>query len=57
VVSSADKNGWLSKTRTSASILHRGGRAPVVIVGCIRPGLTVGGAVRSAGDFVALLGD
>lgn len=35
-----EKNGWLSDTRTTASIVYRGGRATVVVVELYRPGVT-----------------
>ncbi|HUQ21937.1 MAG TPA: serine hydrolase [Gaiellaceae bacterium] len=36
----AEKNGWLSDTRTTASIVYRGGRATIVVVELYRPGVT-----------------
>lgn len=36
----AEKNGWLSDTRTTASIVYRGGRATIVVVEAYRPGIT-----------------
>ena len=36
----AEKNGWLSDTRTTAAIVHRGGRATIVVVELYRPGVT-----------------
>ena len=34
-----EKNGWLSDTRTTASIVYDGGRATIVVVEVYRPGL------------------
>ena len=39
-VTVAEKNGWLSDTRTTASIVYRGARATVVVVELYRPGVT-----------------
>ncbi len=36
----AEKNGWLSDTRTTASLVYRGGRATIVVVELYRPGVT-----------------
>jgi hypothetical protein len=36
----AEKNGWLSDTRTSASIVYRDGHATIVVVELYRPGVT-----------------
>ena len=36
----AEKNGWLSDTRTTASIVYRGDRATIVVVELYRPGVT-----------------
>ena len=36
----AEKNGWLSDTRTTATIVYRGGRATIVVVELYRPGVT-----------------
>ena len=36
----AEKNGWLSDTRTTAAIVHRQGRATIVVVELYRPGVT-----------------
>jgi beta-lactamase class A len=35
-----EKNGWLSDTRTTASIVYRSGRATIVVVELYRPGVT-----------------
>lgn len=42
----AEKNGWLSDTRTTASIVYRGGRATIVVVELYRPGVTYAEARR-----------
>jgi hypothetical protein len=42
----AEKNGWLTDTRTTAAIVHRGGRATVVVVELYRPGVTYAEAKR-----------
>lgn len=42
----AEKNGWLSDTRTSAAIVYRGGRATIVVVELYRPGVTYAEAKR-----------
>jgi hypothetical protein len=45
-VTVAEKNGWLSDTRTTAAIVYRGGRATVVVVELYRPGVTYAEAKR-----------
>ena len=42
----AEKNGWLSDTRTTAAIVYRGGRATIVVVELYRPGVTYDEAKR-----------
>ena len=42
----AEKNGWLSDTRTTAAIVYRGGRATIVVVELYRPGVTHPEATR-----------
>ena len=42
----AQKNGWLSDTRTTAAIVYRGSRATIVIVELYRPGVTYDEAKR-----------
>jgi beta-lactamase class A len=37
----AEKNGWLSDTRTTAAIVYRGGSATIVVVELYRPGVTL----------------
>ena len=39
----AQKNGWLSDTRTTAAIVYQGGRATIVVVELFRPGVTLRG--------------
>jgi hypothetical protein len=41
-----EKNGWLSDTRTSASIVYRGDRPTIVVVELYRPGVTYAEAKR-----------
>ena len=36
----AEKNGWLSDSRTTATIVYDGGRATIVVVELYRPGVT-----------------
>lgn len=45
-VTIAQKNGWISDTRTTAAILYRGGRATIVVVELYRPQLTYAAAKR-----------
>jgi beta-lactamase class A len=52
----AEKNGWLSDTRTTASIVYRGGRATIVVVEAFRPGITYAEAKRLGRDVVAAAG-
>jgi hypothetical protein len=40
----AEKNGWLSDTRTTATIVYDGDRATIVVVELYRPGVTYGEA-------------
>ena len=42
----AEKNGWLSDTRTTAAIVYRGDRATIVVVELYRPGVTYGEATQ-----------
>ena len=42
----AEKNGWLSDTRTTAAIVHRRGRATIVVVELYRPAVTYAEAKR-----------
>ena len=52
----AEKNGWLSDTRTTASIVYRGGRATVVVVELYRPGVTYVEAKRLGRDVLTAAG-
>jgi len=49
----AEKNGWLTDTRTTASIVYGGGRATIVVVEAYRPGITYAEAKRLGRDVVA----
>ncbi len=51
----AEKNGWLSDTRTTATIVYRGGRATIVVVELYRPGVTYREAARLGRDVAQLL--
>jgi len=42
----AEKNGWLSDSRTTAAIVHRRGHATIVVVELYRPGVTYAEAKR-----------
>ena len=42
----AEKNGWLSDTRTTAAIVHRRGQATIVVVELYRPDVTYAEAKR-----------
>ncbi len=55
-VTVAEKNGWLSDTRTTASIVYRGGRATIVVVELYRPGVTYAEAKRLGSDVLAAAG-
>lgn len=48
----AEKNGWLSDTRTTASIVYRRGRATIVVVELYRPGVTYAEAKRLGRDVL-----
>lgn len=52
----AEKNGWLSDTRTTAALVYRGGRATVVVVEVYRPGISRPQAARLGRDVLAALG-
>jgi beta-lactamase class A len=52
----AEKNGWLSDTRTTAAIVYRGGRATVVVVELYRPGVTFAQAKRLGRDVLRAAG-
>lgn len=49
----AEKNGWLSDTRTTAAIVYRDRRATIVVVEVYRPGVTYAEA-KALGRDVAL---
>ena len=51
-----EKNGWLSDTRTTASIVYNGGRATVVVVELYRPGVTYAEAKRLGRRVLAAAG-
>jgi hypothetical protein len=51
----AEKNGWLSDTRTTAAIVYRGSRATIVVVELYRPGVTYAEATRLGRDVVRAL--
>jgi beta-lactamase class A len=53
----AEKNGWLSDTRTTAAIVYRGAAATIVVVEAYRPGLTLREAQRLGRDVVAIVND
>ena len=52
----AEKNGWLSDTRTSASIVYGGRRATIVVVELYRPGVTLREAQRLGRDVLRAAG-
>jgi beta-lactamase class A len=52
----AEKNGWLSDTRTTAAIVYRGGRATIVVVELYRPGVTAAEARRLGRRVLAAAG-
>ena len=51
----AEKNGWLSDTRTTATIAYRGGRATIVVVELYRPGVTYAEAAKLGRSVSELL--
>ena len=51
-----EKNGWLSDLRTTAAIVHRGGRATIVVVELYRPGVTHVEAKRLGRDVLEAAG-
>ena len=51
----AEKNGWLSDTRMTATIAYRGGRATIVVVELYRPGVGYAEAARLGRDVAELL--
>lgn len=52
----AEKNGWLSDTRTTATIVYDGGRATIVVVELYRPGVTYVEAKRLGRDVLTAAG-
>ncbi len=52
----AEKNGWISDTRTTAAIVYRDGRATVVVVELYRPGVTLREAQLLARDVLRAAG-
>jgi hypothetical protein len=52
----AQKNGWLSDTRTTAAIVYKGGRATIVVVEAYRPGITYTEATKLGRDVLAAAG-
>ena len=55
-VTVAEKNGWLSDTRTTATIVYAGGLATIVVVELYRPGLTYVEAKRLGRDVLTAAG-
>jgi len=51
-----EKSGWLSDTRTTATIVYNGGRATVVVIELYRPGVTHEEAKRLGRDVLAAAG-
>jgi hypothetical protein len=52
----AQKNGWLSDTRTTAAIVYQGGRATIVVVEVYRPAITYAEAKKLGRDVLAAAG-
>ena len=52
----AEKNGWLSDSRTTAAIVYAGGRATIVVVELYRPGVTHEEAKRLGRDVLVAAG-
>ena len=52
----AQKNGWLSDTRTTAAIVYKGNRATIVVVEAFRPGITYMEARKLGRDVLAAAG-
>ena len=52
----AQKNGWLSDTRTTAAIVYRGNSATIVVVEAFRPGITYTEARKLGRDVLAAAG-
>ena len=55
-VTVAEKNGWLSDTRSTATIVYDGGRATIVVVELYRPGVTYDEAKRLGRDVLRAAG-
>jgi beta-lactamase class A len=51
----AEKNGWLSDTRTTAAVVYRNARATIVVVETYRPGVTLRQAQRLGRDVLAIV--
>jgi hypothetical protein len=52
----AEKNGWLSDTRTTATIVYTGGRATIVVVEAYRPGVRYVEAKRLGREVLRAVG-
>ncbi len=52
----AEKNGWLSDQRTTATIVYVRGRATIVVVEAYRPGVTLREAQRLGRDVLRAAG-
>jgi hypothetical protein len=52
----AQKNGWLSDTRTTAAIVYRDGRNTIVVVEVYRPGITHAEAKKLGRDVLVAAG-
>jgi hypothetical protein len=52
----AQKNGWLSDTRTTAAIVYQDSRATIVVVEAFRPGITYAEAKKLGRDVLAAAG-
>jgi hypothetical protein len=52
----AQKNGWLSDTRTTAAIVYKSNRATIVVVEAFRPGITYVEAKKLGRDVLAAAG-
>jgi hypothetical protein len=52
----AEKNGWLADTRTTATIVYRGGRATIVVVESFRPRIAYAEAKRLGREVLRAVG-
>ena len=52
----AQKNGWLSDTRTTAAIVYQDSRATIVVVEVFRPGVSYDEAKRLGGEVLRAAG-